>query len=95
MLNIYLLNVFICLFQDIDVTDNPLLIKYSLDAADVNAFYYIHQKLEAIKYEIIPEKDFWQSFYYIRLQANLPFISEKSAVLNSLQQTKKNVKIFY
>lgn len=77
--------------QDIDVTDNPLLIKYSLDAASVNAFYYIHQKLEAIEYEIITEEDFLQNFCYIRLQATLPFISEKTTVLDSLQKTRKNV----
>ncbi|XP_001602901.1 ufm1-specific protease 2 [Nasonia vitripennis] len=78
-------------FKDIDVTDNPLLIKYSLDAASINAFYYIHQKLEAIKYEIITEDDFLQNFYYIRLQATLPFISEKTTVLDSLQKTRKNL----
>ncbi|KAJ8675222.1 hypothetical protein QAD02_011008 [Eretmocerus hayati] len=78
-------------FKDIDVTDNPLLIKYSLDAADVNAFFYIHQKLEPIKYDIISENDLWQSLCYIRLQASLPFISEKANVLDSLHETRKNL----
>lgn len=73
------------------MTDNPLLIKYSLDAADVNAFYYIHQKLEPIQYEIISEDDLWEDFFYIRLQANLPFITEKTNILESLQDTRKNV----
>lgn len=72
----------------------PLLLKYSLDAASVNAFYYIHQKLETIKYEIINEEDLLRNFGYIRLQATLPFISEKSTVLDTLQKTRKNVYTF-
>ncbi|XP_014208667.1 ufm1-specific protease 2 [Copidosoma floridanum] len=78
-------------FKDIDVTDNPLLIKYSLDAADILAFYYIHEKLEAMKYEIISEEDLWKSFCYIRLQASLPFISEKVSVLDNLTETRKKL----
>ncbi|XP_058810723.1 ufm1-specific protease 2 isoform X2 [Phymastichus coffea] len=78
-------------FKDIDVTDNPLLIKYSLDAADINAFYYIHQKLEPIKFDIINEEDLRKNFCYVRLQATLPFISEKTNVLDTLQETRKKL----
>ncbi|KAL7302958.1 hypothetical protein TKK_0004185 [Trichogramma kaykai] len=76
-------------FKEIDVTDNPLLIKYSLDATEVNAFYYIHQKLEPINYEVIDESSLLQNFCYIRLQANIPFLSEEMNIMDSLQDTRK------
>lgn len=75
------------------MTDNPLLIKYSLDAADVNAFYYIHQKLEAITFEVVSEEEIMEKFSYVRLQANLPFMSEKATLLENLQETRKKVSI--
>lgn len=89
---IYLKHIVICAltcFQDIDVTDNPLLLKYSLDAPDINAFYYIHQKLEPIQFDVINEDDLKKNFCYVRLQADLPFISEKANILDNLQETRK------
>ncbi|XP_043268584.1 ufm1-specific protease 2 isoform X2 [Venturia canescens] len=79
-------------FKDIDITDNPLLIKYSLKDANVQAYYYVHEVLQsAQKVEIISEEDIWERFFYIRVQTCFPIVTTKEEVEKALQETRKNI----
>lgn len=60
---------------------------------DVQAYFYVHQKLEAVNnLSIISEDDLSQQFVYIRLQAILPLIAQDGNVLEALQELRKNVR---
>ncbi|KYN09872.1 PREDICTED: ufm1-specific protease 2 [Trachymyrmex cornetzi] len=79
-------------FKDIDITDNPLLLKYSRNTLDIQAYFYVHQKLEAINnLSIISEDDLSRQFVYIRLQATLPLIAQDGNVSEALQESRKNI----
>lgn len=79
-------------FQDIDVTDNPLILKYWIDESSVQPFLYIHQKLvTAGDFEIVSEEYVCQQFVYIRLQASFPLIAERDKVLDTLQESRKKI----
>ncbi|XP_034936264.1 ufm1-specific protease 2-like [Chelonus insularis] len=78
-------------FTDIDVTDNPLLIKYSRNNG-ISAFYYIHEQLKcAGKLEFIDTELFEDKFSYIRLKTVIPIITEKSDFTEIFQSTRKNI----
>nr|XP_031836789.1 probable Ufm1-specific protease 2 [Nomia melanderi] len=79
-------------FQDIDITDNPLLLKYSHENARIEAYFYIHQKLEAINnVNIIHENDIQREFIYIRLRGSLPLIAQSGNVMEILDELRKNI----
>ncbi|XP_012285599.1 ufm1-specific protease 2 [Orussus abietinus] len=79
-------------FKDIDVTDNPLLLEYSLGTTDLRPFFYIHQKLEpADSFQIISEETIWEQFKYVRLVAGLPIITQKGNILEIIQESRKNI----
>ncbi|KAK0158922.1 hypothetical protein PV328_009859 [Microctonus aethiopoides] len=79
-------------FKDIDITDNPLLIKYSLENNHVLPYYYIHEKLmPAPELEIISEAEIWQRFSYIRLRTSLPMVTQKCELTEAFQTTRKNI----
>ncbi|XP_071561183.1 ufm1-specific protease 2-like isoform X2 [Temnothorax nylanderi] len=79
-------------FKDIDITDNPLLLKYSHTTSDIQAYFYVHQKLEAVNnISIITEDDLSRQFVYIRLQATLPLVVQDGNVLEALQESRKNI----
>ncbi|EZA55337.1 hypothetical protein DMN91_004969 [Ooceraea biroi] len=79
-------------FKDIDITDNPLLLKYSRNTSDLQAYFYMHQKLEAVNnLSIISEDDISQQFVYVRLQATLPLIAQDGNMLEALQESRKNI----
>ncbi|XP_051169272.1 ufm1-specific protease 2 [Leptopilina boulardi] len=79
-------------FQDIDVTDNPLILKYWTKESSVQPFFYIHQKLEtAGDFEIVSEDYVCQHFVYIRLLASLPLFAEKENVVDTLQESRKKI----
>ncbi|KAL6257137.1 hypothetical protein P5V15_012069 [Pogonomyrmex californicus] len=79
-------------FKDIDITDNPLLLKYSHDTMDMQAYFYVHQKLEAINnFSIISEDDLSQHFVYIRLQAFLPLVTQDGNMSEVLEESRKNI----
>ncbi|XP_053976006.1 probable Ufm1-specific protease 2 isoform X2 [Hylaeus volcanicus] len=78
-------------FQDIDITDNPLLLKYSHENFKVETYFYIHQKLEAINdVKIINENDIRQEFMYIRIRGSLPIIAQNDNIMEVLEETRKN-----
>ncbi|XP_015596976.1 ufm1-specific protease 2 isoform X2 [Cephus cinctus] len=80
-------------FKDVDVTDNPLLLKYSTKITECNieTFFYIHQKLEIASFEILSEYDIWQKFTYIRLEANLSLNSQRWNILETIEEARKNI----
>lgn len=79
-------------FKDIDITDNPLLLKYSRNTLDMQAYFYVHQKLEAVNnFSIISEDDLSQQFVYIRLQATFLLVAQDGNILEALQESRKNI----
>lgn len=79
-------------FKDIDITDNPLLLKYTLGAQQVQTFVYVHQTLKpAGEPEVIDESDIWQRFFYIRLRTSIPIATQRSEVIDAFQSTRKNL----
>lgn len=79
-------------FKDIDITDNPLLLKYSRNTSDLQAYFYMHQKLEAVNnFSIVSEDGISQQFTYIRLQATLPLTAQDGNMLEALQELRKNI----
>ncbi|XP_076231089.1 UFM1 specific peptidase 2 isoform X2 [Calliopsis andreniformis] len=79
-------------FQDIDITDNPLLLKYSHHDSKIEPYFYIHQKLESVNnMDIINESDIHTEFMYIRLRGNLPIIAQKGNIMEVLEESRKNI----
>lgn len=79
-------------FKDIDITDNPLLLKYSHNTLDLQAYLYVHEKLEAVNnLSIISEDDLSRQFVYIRLQATFPLVAQDGNILEVLQESRKNI----
>nr|XP_033330959.1 ufm1-specific protease 2 [Megalopta genalis] len=79
-------------FQDIDITDNPLFLKYSNQNAKIEVYFYIHQKLEAVNsVNIIHENDIQREFMYIRLRGNLPLIAQNGNIMEILDELRKNI----
>lgn len=79
-------------FRDIDVTDNPLLLKCGVGGTQLESYFYIHQKLEeAGNLEVLNELDIWQQFAYIRLEASFPIVTRRDGLVEALQQARKNI----
>nr|XP_012137095.1 PREDICTED: ufm1-specific protease 2 isoform X1 [Megachile rotundata] len=79
-------------FQDIDITDNPLFFKYTHNSSKIDAYFYIHQKLEAVDdINVINENDIYQEFTYIRLRGSLPLIMQNGNIVEVLEETRKNI----
>lgn len=73
-----------------------MLLKYSRNTLDIQAYFYVHQKLEAVNnLSIISEDDLSQQFVYIRLQATLPLIAQDENISEALEESRKNVRIFF
>ncbi|XP_044580582.1 ufm1-specific protease 2-like [Cotesia glomerata] len=78
-------------FKDIDITDNPLLIKYSR-ASGISAYYYVHEQLKSAgKLEFIDEKLLLDKFSYVRLRTSVPMITDKNDFSELFQCTRKNI----
>lgn len=80
--------------QDVDVTDNPILLNCSANS-DIKASFFIHGKLKEAEYEIVDESYVWRQFIYIRLQVNLRLVCENtsSSVSESMTQLRKKVNL--
>ncbi|XP_012268207.2 ufm1-specific protease 2 [Athalia rosae] len=79
-------------FKDIDVTDNPLLLKCGTCGLNLESYFYIHQKLEqAGNFQVLTELEIWQQFAYIRLEASFPIVTGKEGLIEALQQARKNI----
>lgn len=79
-------------FQDIDITDNPLFLKYMHSKSNFEAYFYIHLKLEPVNnVKIITEDDISHEFIYIRLRGSLPLISQNDNVIEVIEESRKNI----
>ncbi|CAK9825159.1 Probable Ufm1-specific protease 2 [Anthophora retusa] len=79
-------------FQDIDITDNPLFLKYARDNSRIEAYFYIHLKLEPInEVKIIDESDIRREFIYIRLRGSLPITAQNDNIMEVLEDTRKKI----
>lgn len=59
----------------------------------MQAYFYVHQKLEAVNnFSIISEDDLSQQFVYIRSQATFPLVAQDGNILEALQESRKNVR---
>lgn len=55
----------------------------------------MHQKLEVTNnFIIISEDDLSRQFVYIKLQATLPLVSQDGNILETLEESRKNVSLF-
>lgn len=80
------------IFQDIDITDNPLLLKYLHHDSKIEAYFYIHQKLESVNdIEMITESNIRREFMYIRLRSSLPLIAQNGNIMEVLEESRKSV----
>ncbi|XP_063979793.1 ufm1-specific protease 2 [Diachasmimorpha longicaudata] len=79
-------------FKDIDITDNPLLLRYTLGAELVQPFVYVHQTLKpAGEPEVINESDIWERFFYLRLRTSIPMVTQRSEIADAFQSMRKNL----
>ncbi|CAL7945048.1 unnamed protein product [Xylocopa violacea] len=79
-------------FQDIDITDNPLFLRYMHDTLNIEAYFYIHLKLESVNdVKIINEDDIRREFIYIRLRGSLPLIAQNDNIVEVLEESRKNI----
>ncbi|XP_033349722.1 ufm1-specific protease 2 [Bombus vosnesenskii] len=79
-------------FQDIDITDNPLFLKYTHDNLKIQAYFYIHLKLEPVTdINVINENDICREFIYIRLRGSLPLIAQNDNIMEVLEESRKNI----
>ncbi|KOC59028.1 putative Ufm1-specific protease 2, partial [Habropoda laboriosa] len=80
-------------FQDIDITDNPLFLKYARNNSSIEAYFYIHLKLEPVnEVKIIDENDIRREFMYIRLRGNLPLTAQNDNIMEVLEESRKKAR---
>ncbi|XP_069680582.1 ufm1-specific protease 2 isoform X2 [Periplaneta americana] len=63
--------------QDVQITDNPLLLRYELgNPAGLKTQFCVHENLKDTSYEVVNESDLWSQFIYVRLQTKIPLTCE-------------------
>lgn len=82
------------LFQDVDITDNPLFIIIN-KKREIKAHFLVHDKFEETPYEILQSDELWKQFIHVRLNTILPLSCEATipGVKNLLQNKRKKVNI--
>lgn len=91
LLQLILQKLFYC-FQDVDITDNPLVIIINKEK-DIKAHFLVHDKFEETNYEVMEVEDLWKQFLHVRLSTVLPLTCEATiaGVKNILQSKRKKV----
>lgn len=84
--------MFFLLFQDVDITDNPLILIMN-ENKDLKAHFIVHDKFEETKFEVLSENELWKQFLHVRLNTVLPLTCEATinGVKNMLQSKRKKV----
>ena len=92
---VFLYTTYITYFQDVDITDNPLVIIVN-EKKEMKAHFLVHDKFEETKYEVLSSEDMWKQFLHVRLNTILPLTCEAtiSGVKNILQNKRKKVYLF-
>lgn len=66
--------------------------KYTHDDLKIQAYFYIHLKLEPVTdINVINENDICREFIYIRLRGSLPLIAQNDNIMEMLEESRKNV----
>lgn len=79
-------------FQDVDITDNPLVIILN-EKKDMKAHFLVHDKFEETQYDVFSAEDLWKQFLHVRLNTTLPLSCEATitGVKNIMQNKRKKV----
>lgn len=85
----------VLLFQDVDITDNPLVILMN-ESKELKAHFLVHDKFEETNYEVLSAEELWRQFLHVRLNTVLPLICEATinGVKNMMQTKRKKVRCF-
>ncbi|XP_075972965.1 UFM1 specific peptidase 2 [Anticarsia gemmatalis] len=80
------------ILQDVDITDNPLVMIVN-EKKEMKAHFLVHDKFEETKYEVLSADDMWKQFVHVRLNTVLPLSCEAtiSGVKNVLQTKRKKI----
>ncbi|KAG4066450.1 hypothetical protein HA402_007086 [Bradysia odoriphaga] len=81
------------IIQDVDVTDNPVLLHCEIGTSNVRASLFMHGHLEDIQFDIMEEETLWNEFIYARVQCNLEVVcpEDEKSVKASMQNLRKYV----
>jgi len=81
--------------QDVDVTDNPVLLAVMEQnpSLKVQTHFYLHQKLEPVTYKDITPAQMASTFLHVRLKGELLLNAEptSSAIAEAFQNLHKKV----
>jgi Ufm1-specific protease 2 len=84
------------IIKDIDITDNPILLKYSQGAEQkLQASIFKHGQLQVIEYDVMSVEELYSEFFFCRLIGELDVFcacSEKS-VHECMVTLRKKVKL--
>ncbi|XP_034824988.1 ufm1-specific protease 2 [Maniola hyperantus] len=80
------------IFQDVDITDNPLFIVLNKNKA-IKAHFLVHDKFEETSYEVLQTDELWKQFVHVRLNTVLPLQCEATiaGVKNIMQSKRKKI----
>uniref|UniRef100_A0A1E1VX63 Probable Ufm1-specific protease 2 n=1 Tax=Pectinophora gossypiella TaxID=13191 RepID=A0A1E1VX63_PECGO len=80
------------ILQDVDITDNPLVIIIN-ERKDMKAHFLVHDKFEETPYEVLAAEDLWKQFLHVRLSTVLPLSCEATiaGVKNIMQNKRKKI----
>ncbi|XP_026326461.1 ufm1-specific protease 2 [Hyposmocoma kahamanoa] len=80
------------ILQDVDITDNPLVIILN-EKKDMKAHFLVHDKFEETQYDVFSAEDLWKQFLHVRLNTILPLSCEATitGVKNIMQNKRKKI----
>ncbi|XP_045763581.1 ufm1-specific protease 2 [Maniola jurtina] len=80
------------IFQDVDITDNPLFIVLNKNKT-IKAHFLVHDKFEETSYEVLQPDELWKQFIHVRLNTVLPLQCEATiaGVKNIMQNKRKKI----
>ncbi|KOB77192.1 Uncharacterized protein OBRU01_04511 [Operophtera brumata] len=80
------------ILQDVDITDNPLVILMN-KSKELKANFLVHDKFEETNYEVLSTEELWRQFLHVRLNTVLPLICEATinGVKNMMQTKRKKI----
>ena len=78
--------------QDVDITDNPLVIIIN-ENKDMKAHFLVHDRFEETSYEVLSADELWKQFLHVRMNTVLPLSCEATiqGVKNIMQNKRKKV----
>lgn len=86
------------ILQDIDVTDNPVLLHCDLGTTvGLRASLFKHGQLEDIAFEVLEDQQLWNEFIYTRLRCKLEIncAEDETSMKTALQALRVYVSFYY